>query len=83
MTFYYKTRIAFLIAWALLGSFQSHDASVPYYNCLYTKGTTMNWWLALSKKKTYFQAPFLVLQLVTYKGLVPVPGRTNQYMEKL
>ena len=31
-----------------------------------------------SKKKKYFQAPFLVLQLVTNRGLVSVPGRTYQ-----
>ena len=32
-------------------------------------------------QKKYFRAPFLVLQLVTNRGLVPVPGRTNQYLE--
>ena len=34
-----------------------------------------------SKNKRYFQAPFSVLQLVTYRGLVSVPGRTNHYLE--
>ena len=29
------------------------------------------------RKKKYFRAPFLVLQLVTNRGLVPVSGRTN------
>ena len=29
------------------------------------------------KNKKYFQAPFLVLQLVTNRGLVPVPERTT------
>ena len=35
-------------------------------------------YLYTSKKKKYFRVPFLVLQLVTNKGLVPVLGRTNQ-----
>ena len=34
-----------------------------------------------SKNKKYFQAPFLVLQLVTNRGHVSVPGRTRQYLE--
>ena len=34
-----------------------------------------------SKKKKYFQTTFLVLQLVTNKGLVSVLGRTNLYFE--
>ena len=29
-----------------------------------------------SKKKKYFRAPFLVLQVVTNRGLYSVPGRT-------
>ena len=33
------------------------------------------------KNKKYFRAPILVLQLVTNSGLVPVPGRTNRYLE--
>ena len=32
--------------------------------------------------KKYFQKPFLVLQLVTNRGLMSVPGRTNQYLEE-
>ena len=34
------------------------------------------------KNKRCFQAPFLVLQFVTNRGLVSVPGRTNQYLEE-
>ena len=34
-----------------------------------------------SKNTKYFQAPFLVLQLVTNRGLVSVPGWTNQYLD--
>ena len=30
-----------------------------------------------SKKKKYFRAPFLVLQVVTNRGLYSVPGRTK------
>ena len=29
---------------------------------------------SLHSKKKYFRAPFLVLQVVTNRGLVPVPG---------
>ena len=29
----------------------------------------------------YFQAPVSVLQLVTNRGLMPAPGRTNRYLE--
>ena len=35
-----------------------------------------------SKNKKYFQAPFLVLQIVINRGLVSVPGRTNKYLER-
>ena len=40
-------------------------------------------WLkhAHSKYKKYFQAPLLVLQLVTNRGLMSVPGWTNQHQE--
>ena len=34
-----------------------------------------------SKNKKFYQEPFLVLQLVTNRGLVSVTGRTNQYLE--
>ena len=33
-------------------------------------------------EEKYFQAPFLVLQLVTNRVPVPVSGRTNQYLER-
>ena len=33
-----------------------------------------------SRSNKYFQVPFLVLQLVISRGLVSVPGRTNQYL---
>ena len=36
---------------------------------------------AHSKNKKYFQEPFLVLQFITNRGLVSVPGRTKQYLE--
>ena len=36
-----------------------------------------------SMKKEYFQAPFLVLQIVTNRGLYSVPGRTKWYLEGL
>ena len=34
-----------------------------------------------SKNKKYFQAPFLVLQLVANMGFASVPGKTYQYLE--
>ena len=34
-----------------------------------------------SQNKKYIQAPFLVLQLVTNRGLQSVPGRTKQHQE--
>ena len=34
------------------------------------------------KNKKYFQGPFLVLQLVTNRGLVSVSGRTDQCLEE-
>ena len=37
--------------------------------------------LCINSKKKYFQAPFLVLQLVTNRGLYLVPGRTKWYLE--
>ena len=32
-------------------------------------------------RKKYFQAPYLVLQIVTNRGLYSVPGRTKWYLE--
>ena len=36
-----------------------------------------------SESKKYFHIPFLVLQLVTNRGLMSVHGRTNQCLEGL
>ena len=56
------------------------DLGLNLYKSLESNNKRLNIEL-LSKKKMYFQAPFLVLQLVTNRGLVTVPKRTNQYLE--